>query len=38
MEKGVTGEEEVRGDVVGDDVQWVFSGKARYCEGVKFFL
>ena len=34
MEKGVKGDEEGVGDAVGDDVQWVFSGKKGYCEGV----
>ena len=38
MEKGVTGEEEGLGDVVGDDFQLVFCGKEGYCEGIKFFL
>ena len=38
MEKGVTREEEGFGDVVGDDVQWVFSGKKGYCERIRFFL
>ena len=38
MEKGFTGEEEGFEDTVGDDVQWLFSGKKGYCEGIKFFL
>ena len=38
MEKDVSGEEQCFGDVVGDDVQWVFSGKEGYCEGIKFSL
>ena len=38
MEEGVKGVEEGFGDVVSDDVKWVFSGKERYCEGIKFFL
>ena len=37
MEKGVMGEKNGFGDVVGDDVQWVFSGKERYCDGIRFF-
>ena len=38
MEKGVTEEEEGFGDVVGADVQWVFSGKEGDCEEMEFFL
>ena len=38
MKKGVMGEEEGFESVVGNDVQWVFSVKEGYCEGIKFFL
>ena len=38
MEKGVTGEQEGFKDVLGNDVQWVFSDKEGYCQGIKFFL
>ena len=26
------------GDVLADDVQWVFSAKQGYCKGIKFVL
>ena len=38
MEKGIKGDQERFGDAVGDDVQWVFSGKKRYCEGMLIAL
>ena len=38
MENGVTGEQEDFKDVLGNDVQWVFSSKEGYCQGIKFFL